>query len=278
MSTQQNQAADPESGASHKPWYKRWWAIALGVFILLGVVAQFVDTDEPSAESEPEESAAPEAEEEAEEEAEPVAVPDLVGMNLADARDTLSDLDLEAEEYDAEEDRNIFRASNWEVVEQDPSGGSEIEPESTVRLGVRHQDDGQEEDDPEETEAPPEEEETPENEETSEEEPETVDYTITLEEAFGDNGEVRIEFDLPDHFTAGLMASSAQRTAADGLEEARAEYPDADRYYVWINGEDGPASNAAFEPETLDSLDLEDPTLNVFEHLDAGSAHPELLD
>lgn len=111
-------------------------------------------------------------------------------------------------------------------------------------------------------------------------------YTLICEEpvmyggcpwnSFG--GSHPIEFDLPDHFTAGLMASSAQRTAAERLEEAQSQYPDADRYYVWINGEDGPASNAAFEPETLDSLDLEDRTLNVFEHLDAGSAHPELLD
>ncbi|GAB3842109.1 hypothetical protein GCM10028800_01650 [Nesterenkonia populi] len=40
----------------------------------------------------------------------------------------------------------------------------------------------------------------------------------------------------------------------------------------------GSASNATFQPETVDSLDLEDRTLNVFKHLDAYSAHPELLD
>lgn len=61
---------------------------------------------------------------------------------------------------------------------------------------------------------------------------------------------MRVEFDLPDHFTGGLIASQTQRTAAEGLREARDEYPITDRYYLWINGEDGPASNAAILPDT----------------------------
>lgn len=191
LTTAQDQTAHDEATEPQKPWYKRWWAIALGIFLVLGLIGSFFADDE------------------------------------------------EDEEPDEAEQAEEQSGENAEASEE---------------------------------------EDTSEDEEAAEEEPETVEYTITLEEAFGDNGEVRIEFDLPDHFTAGLMASSAQRTAAEGLEDARAEYPDADRYYVWINGEDGPASNAAFEPETLDSLDLSDRTLNVFEHLDAGSAHPELLD
>lgn len=191
MTTDQDQTAQAKAAAPQKPWYKRWWAIALGIFLVVGLIGSFFADDEEDDET----------------------------------------------------------AETGQAEEQDEENAEASE-----------------------------EEETSEDEEAAEEEPETVEYTITLEEAFGDNGEVRIEFDLPDHFTAGLMASSAQRTAAEGLEEAQSEYPDADRYYVWINGEDGPASNAAFEPETLDSLDLEAPTLNVFEHLDAGSAHPELLD
>lgn len=280
MATEQDQTDQAKSAETPKPWYKRWWAIALGVLIVLGIVAQFADTDDAPAEPEADETAEPESEpeEEAEEEAETVAVPDVVGMNLADARDELSDLDLEVEEYDTEEDRSIFRAGNWEVVEQDPSGGAEVEAESVVNLGVRHQDDGDEEEEPEEE--PEETDEAPAEDEA--EEPEAADYEIRFDEDAWLGDEVWIEFELQDHFTGGLMASQAQHTAREGLQEAHEQYPDVYRYVVSIPSQDEDSSswisNAAFEPETLEQLDLDDPTLNVFEHLDAGSAHPELLD
>lgn len=251
MTTGETEPVRGEATKQQKPWYLQWWVLVIAAGLPLVIAVQFIDFPERK----------------------PVSVPDLVGTNLSEARTELRDLDLEREEYDTEEDRTVLRSSNWEVVEQDPSEGTEVDADSVVTLGIRHQDDVHDEG----AEAQEEEEDTT-GEEAAEGAPEALAYTITLEEAFGDNGEVRIEFDLPDHFTAGLMARSAQRTAAEGLADAREEYPNADRYYVWINGQEGPASNAAFQPETLDALDLEDPTLNVFEHLDAGSAHPELLD
>lgn len=113
--------------------------------------------------------------------------------------------------------------------------------------------------------------------EASEEEAEITDYTVeTVEGHAGE--EVSITFDLPDHFTGGLMASAAQNTAREALSEAHDEHPGMYRYVVFIQGEDGLIANSAFEPSTLEGLDLDDATLNVFEHLDAGSAHPDLLD
>lgn len=170
------------------PWYKQWWAIALGVLIVLSPIGAFV------GDSEDEETA------EAQETKEGAGVP-----------------------------------------EEDDASESDGEP--------------------------------------TEEGPAAMDYEVRLDE---DWDEVWIEFELQDHFTSGLMAIRAQRTAREALAEAYEEYPDAGRYVVGIPSQDDESSswisNAAFQPETLASLDLDDRTLNVFEHLDAGSAHPELLD
>ena len=121
-----------------------------------------------------------------------------------------------------------------------------------------------------------------ESEKDAEGEVETLDYEINYDPEAYLGAEVWIEFELEDHFTAGLMANQAQRTAADGLQAAYAEHPDADRYVVSIPSQDEDSaswlSNAAFDHVTVEDLDFEDPTLNVFEHLDAGSAHPDLLD
>jgi len=121
-----------------------------------------------------------------------------------------------------------------------------------------------------------------ESEKDAEGEVETLDYEINYDPEAYLGAEAWIEFELQDHFTAGLMANQAQRTAADGLQAAYAEHPDADRYVVGIPSQDEDSaswlSNAAFDPVTVEDFDFEDPTLNVFEHLDAGSAHPDLLD
>lgn len=74
----------------------------------------------------------------------PVTIPDVVGMSLSDAREELEELELDLDEYDAVEERSIWSAGNWEVVEQDPEAGSEVEPESSLSLGVRHESDDDE--------------------------------------------------------------------------------------------------------------------------------------
>lgn len=176
---------------SEKPWYRRWWVIALGVFLIVGFIGSF-----------------------------------------------FSDADEEAEE--------TAEAQESEEQDVDDTGTSEEEEAS-------------EEDE----------------EAAEEEEPEVADYEIRLDE---DWDEAWIEFELQDHFTAGLMASQAQNTAREGLQEAYQEYPDAGRYVVMIERDGATQANAGFDPDTMAELDFDDRTLNVFEHLDAGSAHPGLLD
>ena len=66
-----------------------------------------------------------------------VEVPDLIGVNLAEAEDQLKELDLDADEYDvSEDDKSVWSPKNWEVVEQDPAAGEKVEPDTEVLLGV----------------------------------------------------------------------------------------------------------------------------------------------
>lgn len=67
---------------------------------------------------------------------EQVAVPDVDGMSLPDAIETLDDAGLSHEATDANEDRTIMVRSNWHVIDQDPAAGEEVASETTVALGV----------------------------------------------------------------------------------------------------------------------------------------------
>lgn len=106
----------------------------------------------------------------------PIAVPDLAGLTLDIARDTIGETDLEIEEVDASgQDRSIWSAGNWTVIGQDPAAGSEVEPGATVTVEVENVRDTEpeptEEPDPEETTEAPEEateEPTPDPEPTTE--------------------------------------------------------------------------------------------------------------
>lgn len=71
---------------------------------------------------------------------EPVAVPDLVGLPLNEARE-LADA-LELDEHDASgQDRGVWSPSNWTVAEQNPAAGTSVEPGSTVVVQlVNHRD------------------------------------------------------------------------------------------------------------------------------------------
>lgn len=74
--------------------------------------------------------------------AEPVALPDVVGLRLDDARDALRDLGFEEVDYvDRLEDRSVFSASNWVVVDQSPAGGAPHLLDDEVAVGVVKLDD-----------------------------------------------------------------------------------------------------------------------------------------
>lgn len=67
----------------------------------------------------------------------PAAVPDLTGMDLPAARDAADDAQLELSEVDASGDgRVVFSPSNWTVERQDPTGGVEVAPGSTVTVWI----------------------------------------------------------------------------------------------------------------------------------------------
>jgi hypothetical protein len=106
---------------------------------------------------------------------EPVAVPDLVGMALPEARDAVEDSDFELDEVDGSgRDRSIFSPGNWTVDGQTPSAGSMAGPRSTVTvqlINVRDVEDEPEADEPEAEDPEQEEPEPEERDEVDEPEP-----------------------------------------------------------------------------------------------------------
>lgn len=94
-----------------KPWYLRWWVITLAALLALAVIGQFIDSNESQSTSVAEENQEAEGSEEDEEAL--VTVPDVLGMDLAEAQAELEDLDLIVEKYDTKEGRSILRPSNW---------------------------------------------------------------------------------------------------------------------------------------------------------------------
>jgi hypothetical protein len=84
---------------------------------------------------------------------EPVAVPDLVGMALPEAREAAEENRFELDEIDGSgRDRAIFSPGNWTVIEQTPAAGSMADRRSSVTvqlINVRDVEDEPEADEPE---------------------------------------------------------------------------------------------------------------------------------
>lgn len=65
------------------------------------------------------------------------AMPQLIGMTLDDAKDTLKGLELEARTHDdTADDRQVFVESNWTVTSQNPPAGTTLGNLTKVGLGV----------------------------------------------------------------------------------------------------------------------------------------------
>lgn len=64
-------------------------------------------------------------------------VPGVVGLTLDKATEQLEDLGFEVEAKDTVDGKSIIKKSNWQVISQDPTGNSQAEEGSTVKLGVK---------------------------------------------------------------------------------------------------------------------------------------------
>lgn len=67
----------------------------------------------------------------------PVAVPDLVGLSLDEAREAAGGFELV--EMDASgDDRSVWSPANWSVQSQDPAAGTAVAPRSTLTVQLRN--------------------------------------------------------------------------------------------------------------------------------------------
>lgn len=93
-----------------KPFYKRWWFIALSILIGLSVAGKLIgDVSRP--------------------------VPSVIGMNLEDARKKLSDDGFKDIEILPAKDK-IDEESNWDVSEQHPSANKKVSSNTKIQLTV----------------------------------------------------------------------------------------------------------------------------------------------
>ena len=129
-----------------KPWYTKWWAIAIGAVLVLGVIFAFIDGEEKEAvEAEP----APQSEiieETSEEEIVETPqslpeAPDQVGQLLSVAQ---ANLELDGYEVESISDsgKGIWDKGNWEVIEQKQNGNKVLlTVKSTTTTATTSEDD-----------------------------------------------------------------------------------------------------------------------------------------
>lgn len=220
-----------------------------------------------------------------------IEVPDLVGMNLADAEDQLDELELKSDEQDiSDDDKSVWNSDNWEVVEQDPAAGEQVEADTEILLSVQHLDDAVDEEEPS-------------DEETSDEgssdmpEPESPEHAVALatgdpeaEAALepGESGNILfVTFNISDNFSSGLIASGAQRATFDALEELASSdieysrvflqgyFPMSDQYG---NTEDSMVLNAGYDAATVEQINFDNRAVQdtIWDIRDAGMVHQEL--
>lgn len=192
-------------------------------------VAPATQTTEPEAE--------PVVETEAAEEATIAILPDVVGRSGDEARDILEEWGFEEIDFvDAVEDRTVWAASDWIVLEQSPEPGASTLTSTTITLSVRKQSDAPspEATTPEATTPPPTAETSPTPEEPSSVpvagviDGDTIDVTIN-----GERVRIRvIGIDTPEINECGYQpAASAMQSLVQSQEvrlEADATQADAD--------------------------------------------------
>lgn len=224
--------------------------------------------------------------EEADEEVALVEVPDLIEMNLKDAKTELKDLDLDVDEYDTSEDENsVLRSKNWEVIEQDPTAGTEVEPDTEILLGVQKIEDKEEpdNDDLDKADMP---------------DPEDDYHAIALAsgdpeahadaEPNDDGDIIFVTFNIHDLGTNNMIANGAKTSTLDILEKL--SETDVNYSRVFIQGsfpmgddhgniEDSMILNAGYDHDTVEQINFDNMNRdNIWDIMDSGMVHDELQD
>ena len=119
------------SAVTKKPWYRTWWAIALGVLVVISFISAGVNA---ITGNKPDRSEVASTLTEPENAVETAVVPDVVGQDGAAARKALSDAGFSVT-FDGGEDA-VIAASNWTVDAQDPLAGEELAVGEAVALTV----------------------------------------------------------------------------------------------------------------------------------------------
>lgn len=122
-----------------KPFYKRWWFIAIVIVVALSILGSLVG-GEDSAPTSTADVSADAAGSSSESAATPATVPDVVGkkahvaiLDLTDAGFTTAP-DLQ-DQAGAEV---VINPANWTVVSQEPAAGTELSSDTTITLVVTH--------------------------------------------------------------------------------------------------------------------------------------------
>ena len=108
-----------------RPWYLRWWAWVIYLFVLIGVVGSLAglggDPNEESTAPTPTQAV--------------IAVPDVAGQSGDEAQTALSALGLSAD-FLSDDGSAVLAPSNWTVVSTDPAAGAEVAEGATVTVNV----------------------------------------------------------------------------------------------------------------------------------------------
>lgn len=218
-----------------------------------------------------------------------IELPNLTGMNLADAEDELDDLELATDEHDvSEDDKSVWSSKNWEVVDQDPAAGEQVEIDTEVLLGVQKIED-EEDLQGDATQAP-------------EELPEGIDAQIAaLQEhddfeeaeiyyADGDdinpNTSVNIALTIEPGWSESTMCTTARDLTIEGLQFLRdnVDEPYEEAVFTFTSNSEEDATgdsttlsmaNVTYEHDTVQNIDDDSAnTLNIWEAADQGGTGP----
>lgn len=258
---------------------KHLTTLSIAAFLLVGCSAEEMEAYQAEQE-------AAEAEEAIEVE-KLIEIPDLTSMNLADAEDQLDDLELDVDEYDvSEDDKSVWSSSNWEVVEQEPAAGEDVELHTEILLGVQKIED--EEDTEEEAE----------DDASDTPEPEDEYHAIALatgdseaqaEPTQGETGDIIfVTFNISDNFTNNMISGGAKTSTLDVLQELSESDIDYERIFIqghfpmgdeYGNVEDSMVLNAGYDAATVEQINFDNMNRdNIWNIRDAGMVHQEFED
>lgn len=93
-----------------KPWYKKWWVIAIAAIIVIGVISSIINP------------------------APKIAIPDLAGTPANEASESLKDLGFRVSLQNDE--RPVISGTDFDVESSTPAAGEEVREGSKVTLHV----------------------------------------------------------------------------------------------------------------------------------------------